>query len=980
MGILDQTQFIIPATNILVSGKTTDPDTKRKKNISRKDVREMAKKTANSTSNEFDSAQHYLNGYITLNGSEKRKELFDKVFKKEYKKLNAKKDVSQQAKAIAKVASGENLTTEEARDAAKYFRNRNLNGYIGTGAELNLGDTSLQDIAATSIGLPLGLANPATGALIEGAVQAGSEALPYVDKAIEPVRNWFLKDGLKWYDPRHVARVMFNPKTAYTAGGQAFATGVDLIGAGSSIQDLNNLYNNWKQQGYVDINSIPRAGMDLLGTMPIMSYADDFAKIPGAVISGIGRLANDTVDSYKALTSGVEPVLGIRSNAMIPPEYNLYDDFRSGRLDPTEYDLYDNFRAQEANARLQGQTQQLLPELPTEISLDVPENITTNASRINPYAPRPEQYSNLSPAVIEQLRNIGLGRYDVQNLLDRGFSTEQIYRLGSQTVTPGQRSNRRANTLAQRLLDMGESPVLPTRLDYLQSVIDNGGELLEYRNMPYTIEEWREIPGTLELDEFDHPWRGDMRWIRDVFYNSPSQGGANITPRATQQSSNVVSRLLSDREFEPLNVAMSTNIGVFGDNEWPTIQPQIQKIITDGISSGKSASEIEQELRTLYASYNKPFDFASQSFGRYGALAESYVPFQTSSILDGSTYHVGNPSIRATEYPDVTEIPYIMTRNDEIGSVSRFGVVDPELRVLAEMNSSIERGIHHGASTFEIDKSAQSSPMAHNRYAKLAKKGKGITTFLPSGWPHGPHLNSPSDFLPSVGYHYVTTNDLAGTRSNPRVDHIKPSPFGINNSTAEQLVSENIKGMENLLNSTQTKVFDGMGGLPRYGIDVGGTRFELPVVRQVMPDGSSQIVIQRSDALNNAISKYDSYVEGIVKYNELLDNYVTDLNELLLRKFPNKNYSAVIGSDGNVMVQLDDANLVGVTNLLGDDPEFKTLRSSYFNKVMNSADNPAIERLPGVVFHQPVGVFKYRKNGGKILNNLNRTTKSLLNI
>ena len=171
-----------------------------------------------------------------------------------------------------------------------------------------------------------------------------------------------------------------------------------------------------------------------------------------------------------------------------------------------------------------------------------------------------------------------------------------------------------------------------------------------------------------------------------------------------------------------------------------------------------------------------------------------------------------------------------------------------------------------------------------------------------------------------------------------------------------------------------------MGGLPRYGIDVGGTRFELPVVRQVMPDGSSQIVIQRSDALNNAISKYDSYVEGIVKYNELLDNYVTDLNELLLRKFPNKNYSAVIGSDGNVMVQLDDANLVGVTNLLGDDPEFKTLRSSYFNKVMNSADNPAIERLPGVVFHQPVGVFKYRKNGGKILNNLNRTTKSLLNI
>ena len=123
----------------------------------------------------------------------------------------------------------------------------------------------------------------------------------------------------------------------------------------------------------------------------------------------------------------------------------------------------------------------------SDLRSSVPSTPTPTVTQTN-VAPRPEQYSRLQQDVVSQLNNIGLGRYDIQGLLDRGFSPEEILRL-TDTRTPGLTSNRRAQALGQRLLNMGITPTRPTRLEYLQSVVDNGGTLLEYRNRPYSMEE-----------------------------------------------------------------------------------------------------------------------------------------------------------------------------------------------------------------------------------------------------------------------------------------------------------------------------------------------------------------------------------------------------------------------------------------------------------------------------------------------------------
>lgn len=196
-----------------------------------------------------------------------------------------------------------------------------------------------------------------------------------------------------------------------------------------------------------------------------MKFATDLFP---AVSKAVKWKIDDTANAYRAMMSGEEPALGVRADV-------LSGDF--------------------------------LPDLPSEIQLDVPmtrEAPTISQSGIElPLAPRPEQYSSLSQDVVAELNRHGLGRYDIQNLLDRGLTTEDMLRL-TDTHTPGSTGNYRAQILEQRLRDMGVTPSLPTRLDYLQSFVDNGGVLMQYRNRPYSFEEWAELPETRNLDPFEY--------------------------------------------------------------------------------------------------------------------------------------------------------------------------------------------------------------------------------------------------------------------------------------------------------------------------------------------------------------------------------------------------------------------------------------------------------------------------------------------
>lgn len=234
------------------------------------------------------------------------------------------------------------------------------------------------------------------------------------------------------------------------------------------------MQQQYQNQGYIDANTLPgyvrRAGTDLLGMMPIMSYADDFAKIPGYVYSGLGRMADDTIQSFRALRDGVEPVYGIRAGVTYPDTYSV----TSPELEPMDFR---SFESSDYSSRF-------LPDPPAEVQIEIPSSPGPRTTTVQ----RPAQYRDLSQNTVSQLNRIGLGRYDIQNLLDRGFSTEQMLQLAD-THTPGLTSNRRAQVLEQRLRDMEIDPILPTRLDYLQSYVDNGGQLLSYRNRPVTIDE-----------------------------------------------------------------------------------------------------------------------------------------------------------------------------------------------------------------------------------------------------------------------------------------------------------------------------------------------------------------------------------------------------------------------------------------------------------------------------------------------------------
>jgi len=83
----------------------------------------------------------------------------------------------------------------------------------------------------------------------------------------------------------------------------------------------------------------------------------------------------------------------------------------------------------------------------------------------------------------------GLGNYDLQNLLDRGYTREQIARLRD-TQTPNLTGNFRANELARRLAEMGISPAERSRRQFLEEAVAEGQDIVTDRyGRPMTFEE-----------------------------------------------------------------------------------------------------------------------------------------------------------------------------------------------------------------------------------------------------------------------------------------------------------------------------------------------------------------------------------------------------------------------------------------------------------------------------------------------------------
>ena len=105
---------------------------------------------------------------------------------------------------------------KQAQKEASTFRNRSLAGHIGTGLGLDLGDKSLQNIAATAIGIPLVSTNPATTTLMKPLIKGVG----------------------------HVGKVLLDPTKALTGVGQATATTADIYGTIEGLRQVPNATKN----------------------------------------------------------------------------------------------------------------------------------------------------------------------------------------------------------------------------------------------------------------------------------------------------------------------------------------------------------------------------------------------------------------------------------------------------------------------------------------------------------------------------------------------------------------------------------------------------------------------------------------------------------------------------------------------------------------------------------------------------------------
>ena len=78
----------------------------------------------------------------------------------------------------------------------------------------------------------------------------------------------------------------------------------------------------------------------------------------------------------------------------------------------------------------------------------------------------------ISPQDYAILSRHGLGRYDVENLRQRGYTPEQLMDF-NYPASPGVHTNARANLIASRLSENGIQPEARSRVDFTREAIAN---------------------------------------------------------------------------------------------------------------------------------------------------------------------------------------------------------------------------------------------------------------------------------------------------------------------------------------------------------------------------------------------------------------------------------------------------------------------------------------------------------------------------
>ena len=448
-----------------------------------------------------------------------------------------------------------------------------------------------------------------------------------------------------------------------------------------------------------------------------------------------------------------------------------------------------------------------------------------------------------------------------------------------------------------------------------------------------------------------------------------------------------------DMSWSGFRNVVGNSIGVFDDQTFAVVRPQVKQIIEDGYAAGKTPSEIISTLDDLWKSYDKPF-FKEPEVGVFRANASLDPIHNLEQLLDGTHVRSSvNPTLSRHRLTIDQMNPQIDPAN-EIG-YRHWYVVDADPANIQKLKGNVLANTPHGGATYEISKSLQSSPLAHQGYIRQAEQGNGIISYVKD---------------PFGNYQYVQTNGMAGSAWRPRING---TGNRINNPTARELLDSNVKMWERMLNATDPVVFKSFGGAPKsLGLQLefpeassvgpasrfGWINFELPIANKnalsVAPMGTNvstqplvfkpaqlpsikpdyRIDTSKADA---AIQAFDDYVARMrqPQLDAVNSQWMSDLNALQQQPFTATPGAQIIETNKGLRIKLPGENGA----ILSPDlyrkqfvPNLSTSDVEIFDKIqqMELEKLSGLRRItvPGVFMNltQPVAGFKLFQSGGKL--------------
>ena len=569
-----------------------------------------------------------------------------------------------------------------------------------------------------------------------------------------------------------------------------------------------------------------------------------------------------------------------------------------------------------------------------------------------------EPVIGLTPWVERSWRDVervqGLGNYDLQNLLDRGYTREQIARLRD-TQTPNLTGNFRANELARRLAEMGISPAERSRRQFLEEAVAEGQDIVTDRyGRPMTFEE-----GMRE----GVPVRpSGLGWV-NAYYPTQSV----VTPT-----------IYNDPNYKSLMQKLSKAVGVIDTSISADIRPKIQQILEQGVRLKSTPEDIESQLAALFKSYGKPWITKETSI--YAPL--NGVPYDPQVDWDGGRTHV------TSEIPTITDLENYLKHGNSRTSQIRLEPYDSETVSydfnpgdddyspnhfwLFNINSPDKKAwlqqiwdsTFHGGVSTERSKSLQSNFEALMGYTGRAKNGDGVIVFANDG---------------NGNYVMDKTNEAAATMWRPGMVGSGDDERMVADS-AKKLMRANMMAWNQLLSQVDPRAFVG-GNLPSLDVSFRYPHLEDPVTISLpvkMVDGKPSI---DASELYQMAAKYDDEL-AIARQSRidrakseissiLGENGVIDLPDGRMITFdPNTNKLVVI-QRGQDPIDLQDFSPSGLPSDLSD----KIWRLGM------AAENLIYPRLHGygINIQQPRVGFRKFNNGG-VLNKLNKNSRKLLGI